>query len=186
MCVYKIQPNLSTEKVVAGQVCINIKEQRTRQPRWNGKHRWRELCSSLQHCAFSDNGKWKCRKTSAWQNSVYKWPHCWTPGADWLHRYLCKQAATRAASHINSGRSHWDHRKVNSRLEKCELKNAHRTPPRPQPPTHCRPAHSWWSCTAGSYRWPGSSPWPLVSGWKSPDSQRKGTKRLGLGTHWKR
>ena len=49
---------------------------------------------------------------------------------------LYRQVSTKAASPKNSDLSHWDCRKADSRLEEFELKNEHKTPSRPQPPTH--------------------------------------------------
>ena len=46
--------------------------------------------------------------------------------------------STKAASYIDNDQLHWDHRKADSRLEESELKNEHKTPPRPQLPTHHR------------------------------------------------
>ena len=55
-----------------------------------------------------------------------------------LHKCLYRQVSTKAASHKNSDLSHWDRRKADSRVEESELKNEHKTPPRPQLPTHHR------------------------------------------------
>ena len=51
---------------------------------------------------------------------------------------LYRQVSTKAASHKNSDLSHWGCRKTDSRLEEFELMNEHKTPSKPQPPTHHR------------------------------------------------
>lgn len=62
-----------------------------------------------------------------------RWPHYWTSRVVWSHGILHRQVLTKAASKKNSDQSHCDHRKINSCLEKSELKNPHRTPPKPGP-----------------------------------------------------
>ena len=80
-----------------------------------------------------------------------RWPHYWTSRVVWSHGILHRQVLTKAASKKNSDQSHCDHRKINSCLEKSELKNAHRTPPRPGPSANHRLYGSWWLYSAEAY-----------------------------------
>ena len=50
------------------------------------------------------------------------------PSIGWSHRCLYRPVVTKTANHKSSGQFHWDHRKADSRLEKSELMNEHRSP----------------------------------------------------------